>query len=62
MKAKVFISKPNEGWSELIIPEEFQHYPYDRLVKKIYQVIKANTYKGFLITENPEPVLNNKQK
>jgi hypothetical protein len=58
MKAKVFISKQNEGWSEITIPEEFQHYPYDRLVKKIYQVIKPDTYKGFLITENPEPIFN----
>jgi hypothetical protein len=60
MKTKVFISRSNEGWSEIAIPEEFHKYSYDKMVKKVYKILKANTYKGFLITENPMPVFYGK--
>jgi len=60
MKTKIFISKSNEGWSEIAIPEEFHHYTYDKMVKKVYKILQPNTYKGFLITENPMPVFNDK--
>jgi hypothetical protein len=60
MKTKVFISKTNEGWSEVTIPEEFQHYTYDKIVKKVYKILKSDSYKGLLITENPMPVFEGK--
>ena len=60
MKAKVFISKTNEGWSEVTIPQEFQHYSYDKMVKKVYKILGNHTYKGLLITENPTPVFEGK--
>jgi len=58
MKAKVFISRSNEGWREISIPEEFQNYSYDKLVNKVYNLIKPCTYKGILITQNPLPFSN----
>lgn len=55
MTAKVFISRSNEGWKEISIPKEFQHYNYDKLVNKVYNLLKPHSYKGILITENPQP-------
>lgn len=55
MKVKVFVSKPNEGWCEFSIPEAYQHYSYDKLVKRIHLLLKRQLYKGLLITENPSP-------
>jgi hypothetical protein len=60
MKTKVFISKTNKGWSEITIPVEFQHYSYDKMVNKVYKILRSNTYKGLLITENPLPVFDDK--
>jgi hypothetical protein len=58
MKTRVFISKPDEGWSELEIPEEFRKYPYDKLVNKVHNLLHETIYKGLLITENPMPFLS----
>lgn len=55
MNTKIFISKQNEGWSELSIPEEFKQYPYEKLVKFTHRLLQRNKYKGLLITENPSP-------
>ncbi|MBN2523327.1 MAG: hypothetical protein JXB24_08615 [Bacteroidales bacterium] len=55
MRTKVFISKQNEGWSEFRIPEEFEQYSYEKLVKTIHRLVQRNKYKGLLITENPSP-------
>lgn len=55
MKAKVFISKQNEGWSEVEIPDEFEKYSYEKLVKFTHRLLQRNKYKGLLITENPSP-------
>jgi hypothetical protein len=60
MKTKVFISKSNEGWSEINIPEEFQHFSYDKMVNKVYKILRTKTYKGLLITENPSPAFKGK--
>jgi hypothetical protein len=60
MKARVFISKPDEGWSELGIPEEFSRYSYDKLVSEVHKLLQHTVYKGLLITENPMPYLSNK--
>jgi hypothetical protein len=60
MKTKVFISKSNEGWREISIPEEFQHYNYDKLVNKVYKLMRTHSFKGILITENPLPFSNNR--
>jgi hypothetical protein len=61
METKVFISKSNEGWSEIAIPKEFQHYSYEKMVKKVYKILGVNAYKGLLITENPSPIFEGKQ-
>ena len=37
------------------IPEEFQKYSYDKLVNKVYNLLRPHSYKGILITENPLP-------
>ncbi len=55
MKTKIFISKVNEGWSEVDIPEKFQHFAYDKLVLVAHTFIKKRSYKGLLITQNPSP-------
>jgi hypothetical protein len=55
MKTRIFISKPDEGWSEIEIPEEFYRYPYDKLVVSVHKLLQQTTYKGLLITENPKP-------
>lgn len=55
MKTKIFVSKPNEGWSELTIPEDYRHYSYEKLVKYMHRLIQRPMYKGLLITENPAP-------
>jgi hypothetical protein len=60
MKARVFISKPDEGWSEIGIPEEFSRYSYDKLVSEVHKVLQHTVYKGLLITENPTPFLSPK--
>jgi hypothetical protein len=55
MKAKVFISKPNAGWSEIDLPDDYQHFSYEKQVKQIHHFLKHYRYKGLLITENPSP-------
>jgi hypothetical protein len=55
MNVKIFVSKANEGWSEFSIPENYRHYSYEMLVKKIHHLLKRQLYKGLLITENPSP-------
>ena len=55
MKTKVYISKPNRGWSEFHIPGEYQHLSYEKLVNRIHTLICRSNYKGLLITQNPEP-------
>jgi hypothetical protein len=58
MKTRVFISRPDEGWSEIEVPEEFRKYPYDKLVGKVHELLQQTVYKGLLITENPKPFLS----
>lgn len=55
MKTKIFISKQDEGWSELSIPDEFKKYSYEKLVKFTHRLLQRSKYKGLLITENPSP-------
>lgn len=55
MKTKVFISKANQGWSELEVPEEFKKLSYEKLVGSVYAYLKQFPYKGLLITQNPSP-------
>jgi len=55
MKVKIFVSRPNEGWSEIDIPESYQRYSYERVVKQIHCLLERHRYKGLLITENPSP-------
>jgi hypothetical protein len=55
MKTRVFISNPDEGWSEIDIPEEFCKYPYDLFVSNVHKLLQHTVYKGLLITENPMP-------
>ena len=57
MKTKIFVSKPNEGWSEISVPKDYQHYSYEKLVKQMHRFLKRHMYKGLLITENPSPFL-----
>ncbi len=55
MKTKIFISRMNEGWSEVEIPKQFQHFTYDKLVLVAHTFINMRSYKGILITQNPSP-------
>ena len=55
MKTKVFISKANQGWSELEVPEEFKKLSYEKMVGCVYAYLKQYPYKGLLITQNPSP-------
>lgn len=55
MKTKVFISRPDEGWSELEIPQEYRKLSYEKMVSRIHVYLKKYPYKGLLITENPSP-------
>jgi hypothetical protein len=55
MKTKVYISRPNKGWSEVDIPGEFQQFSYEKLVNRIHAFLNRKNYKGLLITENPAP-------
>ncbi len=55
MKTKVYISRPDKGWSEVVIPEEFQHFSYERMVNQVHTFLHRKGYKGLLITENPCP-------
>jgi hypothetical protein len=55
MKTKIFISKANEGWSEVEIPAKFQQIPYEKLVLLAHTFLKKRNYKGLLITQNPSP-------
>lgn len=56
MKTKIFISKPDEGWKEVRIPDNFRRYSYDALISVMHKFIDLSQYKGILITENPEPL------
>lgn len=55
MKTKVYISRPEKGWTEVDIPEEFQQFNYEKLVNQIHAFLRKKSYKGLLITENPCP-------
>lgn len=55
MKTKVYISRPDKGWSEIEIPQEFKKFSYEKLVSRIHIYLKQFPYKGLLITENPSP-------
>ena len=55
MKTHVYISRPEEGWSKLAIPEEFQQLNYEKLVNRIHAFLHNANYKGLLITQNPSP-------
>jgi hypothetical protein len=55
MKTKIFVSRLDEGWSEVEIPKEFQQYPYDKLVRNAHKLLGNKSYKGLLITQNPSP-------
>jgi hypothetical protein len=55
MTTKIFISRVNEGWTEVEVPKEFQHYPYERLVLVAHKMLGEKSYKGLLITQNPAP-------
>ena len=51
---KIFISKLNEGWREIAIPDNFKRYSHDALVTVLHQFMDTSKYKGILITENPK--------
>lgn len=55
MKTRVYVSETNGGWTEVILPREFQQFNYDKLVNRIYSFLNRKNYKGLLITENPSP-------
>lgn len=55
MKTKVFVSRPNEGWSEIRIPKEFEDFSYEIIVSRVHAMLRWKSYKGLLITENPSP-------
>jgi hypothetical protein len=55
MKTKIFISRVNEGWTEVQVPKEFEQYPYEKLVRIAHRLLREETYKGLLITQNPAP-------
>jgi hypothetical protein len=56
METKIFISKANEGWKEVAIPDNFRRYSYDALISVLHKFIDLSAYKGVLITENPDPM------
>jgi len=62
MKIKVFISRPEQGWSEIQIPELYHNLSYEKLVSRIHIYLKNYSYKGVLITENPAPALVRKHE
>ena len=55
MKAQVYISRQDKGWSKFEIPAEFQKLSYEKLVNRIHTLIERGHYKGLLITQNPAP-------
>lgn len=57
MNPKIFVSKPDTGWQEIEIPENFRRYSYDALVRVVHKFLDCNAHKGLLITENPNPQL-----
>lgn len=52
---KIFISKPNEGWKEVTIPENFKRYSYNALISVLHKFMDLSDYKGILVTQNPDP-------
>ena len=61
MKTKIYISQKNEGWKEVVIPQNFKRYSYDALISVMHKFIDLSQYKGFLVTENPEPWIRSPQ-
>jgi len=61
MKTKIFISRPDEGWSEIDIPTEYRKLSYEKLVNRMHIFLKQYPHKGVLITENPSPFQVRKQ-
>jgi hypothetical protein len=55
VKTKIFLSKPNEGWKEVNVPDNFRHYSYDALISVMHRFIDLSQYKGILVTQNPDP-------
>lgn len=55
MKVKIFVSKPEGGWNEIEIPENYKNYSYQALVCVAHRFVKGCAYRSMLITENPEP-------
>ena len=61
MKTKIFISRPDEGWSEVDLPAEYRKLSYEKLVNRIHVFLKQHPHKGVLITENPSPFFVKKE-
>ncbi|MBN1952372.1 MAG: hypothetical protein JW801_14320 [Bacteroidales bacterium] len=55
MKTQVYISRQDKGWTKFDIPSEFQKLSYEKLVNRIHTLLSRGSYKGLLITQNPEP-------
>lgn len=53
--ARVFISKPDSGWQEVKIPENYKKYSYDALISIAHKFVGRTKHKGLFITENPNP-------
>lgn len=56
-RIKVFVSRQNEGWTEVCIPKNFSDNSYEYIVKHIGCIVTETPYKGLLITENPDPFI-----
>ena len=62
MRPKIFVSTSPEGWKEVKIPEKYRQYSYEALIKVAHRFIDISAYKGLLVTENPNPFEEQKQK
>lgn len=57
MNTRIYISKKDEGWKEVSIPENFRRYSYDALISVMHRFIDLSKHKGVLVTENPKPLM-----
>lgn len=55
MRTKIYISRPDMGWTEVDVPEKYRYYSYEALIKVVHQFVDVESCKGILITENPNP-------
>ena len=55
METKIYISRKNEGWKEVRIPDNFRRYSHDALISVMHMFIDLSHHKGILVTENPSP-------